>query len=586
MYMTKERSRLAHEKLSNGEYEEAYVIYRRLTESSDTSNEQIKVAYQNGGACLRKLGRVDESIAFLEKGLVHFPDAGGIHHNLGNALKEKGDDLRWKALSHYRRALSLGTASAQLVFSCASLWDELGCPLQAYLCCTKWLDGKPASIPPEIVQLLLELSTKLFSRQEAEPLAMWCAKELRNATATGAINRLCYAAIICRLGHTEEACEVYKSVRDELGSRTSVIEEQESTKLVISLWNLSCSLLKAGELQAGWELYEYGLRAPAKGHQEWQRALPKLFHKDEVPLWKGQDLRGKRVLVLGEQAIGDTMMFLQLLPWMLKKEAALTLAIQERLVPVYSRTYSSIKVHGVDNDVDSILCKADFCSEEFDFQIPCGSLPQHCLQEWLSMTGRERCLSVDRSYTEELRSRYREDLPTMTPVIGISWQGGGKKDRIRSKSMPGEEFERLLRSLSARFVSLQYGNTSAQVERWRASGLDIVLDDEIDALANLDKWLAQVAACDLVISIANTTIHGSGALGVPTLCIQSRNSDWRWVEGMKHSYWYNSVDTVVQNSTGGWSSVISEAKTWTTSQWPKQKRVTRSQKGLSFKSIH
>ena len=39
----------------------------------------------------------------------------------------------------------------------------------------------------------------------------------------------------------------------------------------------------------------------------------------------------------------------------------------------------------------------------------------------------------------------------------------------------------------------------------------------------------QVAAM-VVISIANTTVHGVGGLGIPTVCLVSQESDWRWID--------------------------------------------------------
>ena len=73
------------------------------------------------------------------------------------------------------------------------------------------------------------------------------------------------------------------------------------------------------------------------------------------------------------------------------------------------------------------------------------------------------------------------------------------------------------------------------VNEWRISGYDVIYDNEVNALLDMDTWLSQVECCDAVISIANTTIHGAGTIKKPTFCLQSRNSDWRWVDGLKHS---------------------------------------------------
>ena len=68
-----------------------------------------------------------------------------------------------------------------------------------------------------------------------------------------------------------------------------------------------------------------------------------------------------------------------------------------------------------------------------------------------------------------------------------------------------------------RFVDLQYGDTADErAEFERETGTLIIHDDAIDQMADVDAFAAQVAAMDLVISVSNTTVHLSGALGVPT----------------------------------------------------------------------
>ena len=79
-------------------------------------------------------------------------------------------------------------------------------------------------------------------------------------------------------------------------------------------WNLGIKLLKKGRFKDGWRLYEHGLQVPAAGPQRWQRALRKPFTPAEVPLWRGEPLNGKKLLLLGEQGIGDSMMFATLIP--------------------------------------------------------------------------------------------------------------------------------------------------------------------------------------------------------------------------------------------------------------------------------
>ena len=80
----------------------------------------------------------------------------------------------------------------------------------------------------------------------------------------------------------------------------------------------------------------------------------------------------------------------------------------------------------------------------------------------------------------------------------------------------------------------------------------------------MDTWISQVAACDAVLSVANTTIHGAGGLNIPTICLLSKHSDWRWIDSpdVRRSYWYPSVGIARQSSDESWSTAFDDVKDW------------------------
>ena len=139
---------------------------------------------------------------------------------------------------------------------------------------------------------------------------------------------------------------------------------------------------------------------------------------------------------------------------------------------------------------------------------------------------------------------------TERPVIGISWQGGGKKERIQDKSIGLDELLSYLSQFDLNLLSLQYGDdekiVKASAKRHKVSFID---DPDVQATNDMDIWLAQCDACDGIISIANTTIHGAGGLRKPTLCLLGAKSDWRWLKDEKEkiSYWYPTVEIAWQN---------------------------------------
>ena len=139
---------------------------------------------------------------------------------------------------------------------------------------------------------------------------------------------------------------------------------------------------------------------------------------------------------------------------------------------------------------------------------------------------------ADSSLTASLRDRYLSHSRKKI-VVGISWKGGGRQDRIKQKSITTKVFAKLISGFNdIQFVSLQYGDvTDDQHNQLQALGASVFIDHEINALKDMDRWLAQVDACDAVLSVANTTIHGSGGLGKPTICLLSQDPIG---DGLKH----------------------------------------------------
>ena len=165
--------------------------------------------------------------------------------------------------------------------------------------------------------------------------------------------------------------------------RTSVFtdrDEMDQAQKLINLnnWNAGCILLKASQFEIAWKLFEWGLRCPAQGRQRWQRSIQKLFTHQEVALWRGESLCGRRLLLLEEQAVGDTMMFLTLLPKLLDQAAHVGLLLSARLVPIYQRSCQ----HWIDNGRVSVwshkaAASGKLSSNDFDYQSPVGSVCQY-----------------------------------------------------------------------------------------------------------------------------------------------------------------------------------------------------------------
>jgi len=111
------------------------------------------------------------------------------------------------------------------------------------------------------------------------------------------------------------------------------------------------------------------------------------------------------------------------------------------------------------------------------------------------------------------------------------------------------------------FINLQYGDTRSEVKALsQKSHIDMITDKSINPLKDLDSFAAQIQACDLIISIDNSTIHLAGALGKPVWTLLSYVPDWRWMTARNDSPWYPSMQLFRQKKPDDWTSVIEKVK--------------------------
>ena len=377
--------------------------------------------------------------------------------------------------------------------------------------------------------------------------------------------------------------EALMSVVDTIDKLTSQLRANNSpdyskaiTRARSGLWNLSCVLLRLGSHELGWKYYDNGLQVPAPAPQKWQRALFKPYTFAELPLLTCEKLESANsVLLLGEQGIGAAMMFVQCITHLKKRtNARITLGLNKRLVPIYKDSLQNVDVL-VDSE---IRIKYPNATSQFDFQLPIGSLsrllsltPQRTRSHGLLVTNVKESMRLRQKYISQHGKSVEKPF-----LLGISWQGGGKPDRINLKSVKLEQLISLFKKKNVIPVSLQYGDDEPHVRKFNlANSQNLIHDDSIDPVSNLHGFLPQVKAMDAVISIANTTVHCSGGLNVPTLCLVSKNADWRWLKPniYKGSYWYSTVDAEYQSESGSWDNAISNAEKWLDNIMSRRQRI-------------
>lgn len=294
------------------------------------------------------------------------------------------------------------------------------------------------------------------------------------------------------------------------------------------------ALLALGRFAEGWDAWEdrWLVQPPA-------RPLP-------PPGWTGDVPAGGRLLVWGEQGVGDEIMFAALVPPLAGAGLPCILECDARLAPLFARSLPGVEVVPRAVPPDPRLDAPDVAA-----RIPSGSLPRLSLRDAAGFRRLAPYLVPDPARTAALRAAGRPGKP----LVGIAWHTTNPKWG-RGRTIPLCDLARALHAAGARMVVLQYGDWAAPVAALAAEGIDIALPPDLDLRDDLDGLAAQIAATDLVVTIDNVTAHMAGALGHPVWVLLPHAPDWRWMRDRPDSPWYPSAALFRQPAAGDWRSVL------------------------------
>lgn len=317
--------------------------------------------------------------------------------------------------------------------------------------------------------------------------------------------------------------------------------------------NLATSRFLKGQLGRAWHEYEWRWKCDRFGK-------PPAAAVRLAPAWDGSSLAGRTILVYGEQGVGDEIMFASCLPEIIDEAAQCIVACEPRLVPLFGRSFPKARVVSLAELCHS-ECKLDL--GHVDVQIAAGSAPRLLRASLDRFPRQRRYLVADPHLVEQARQKLQSIGEGDGVYVGISWKGGKEEAERRRRSTTLEQWSALFDIPGLCFVSLQYGDCTdelADLKKRRAITVHDWLD--VDPLDDMDRFAAQVAAVDCVISIDNSTIHLAGALGVPTLAMLSfpSASYWRWFWVGEETVWYPSLHLFRRRHPDDWEPTFREVR--------------------------
>ncbi|MGO8755099.1 MAG: tetratricopeptide repeat protein [Gallionellaceae bacterium] len=304
-------------------------------------------------------------------------------------------------------------------------------------------------------------------------------------------------------------------------------------------WNKSLTLLLSGNLDNGWDLYEWRWQSEDFKTKPLQTNRPKWQIGDEK----------ERLLIWAEQGVGDEVMFGALLPKSKMLSSRTLVQIDARLIPLFKRSLPEIDFFPSNIPVDE---------EAYDKHIPMGSLCKYlCNDLGKFKTIKPNYLLADKERTRQIRKSLCADD---VQLCGISWRSKNELSGS-DRSMDLKDFIGMLGKTSVRFINLQYGDVRKEISEVKENmGVEVLQCSTVDNFKDLDGLASLIDACDLVISVDNSTVHLAGALGKPTWILLPYIADWRWLLDREDSLWYPTAKLYRQEKNGDWNSVFARIK--------------------------
>jgi len=297
---------------------------------------------------------------------------------------------------------------------------------------------------------------------------------------------------------------------------------------------LASSLIRKGNYLQGFDFYESRLNI--------KTSILNIYNLDPNS-WINIKPNSS-IKILKEQGIADQIYYSRYIDYILKIASKLTICIDERLIPIFKRTYKDKKIEFINSNPDHI-------DNEFDYFIPLASLAKINLKNEINLNEikpTNLIVSDEIVISQPFKS---------SPVIGISWRSKSITMGERS-SLKLENFLEIFEGINVTIINLQYGElTKDEIFTLTKFNNITFLDfSEIDKFHEIDKLISLMHVCDYVVTIDNITAHLAGAINKRSFILLPKVADFRW--GMKHKFnsLYPSIELIRSKKINDWKEVI------------------------------
>ncbi|WP_339748855.1 tetratricopeptide repeat protein [uncultured Maricaulis sp.] len=490
------------------------------------------------GLILFRLGRLSRALQFYERAWRIDPRDAEIYLNMGIVAWKL--DMLDAAEKFYRLCVDLAPENMNGLINLASVLRDQG----RYDDAIELLRAQ-IFLRPENVDLWNSLGTVVADSGDPVGSVPFYTEALRiNPGFARGHNNL--AAVYELTGnptlaikHFEEALKSPKDAIDRATMRHG----------------LSHALLAAGRLAEGWKSQQSRLDP--------DNIQATLFAMN-CPRWESldpADIVGKKVVIVGEQGLGDEVLFLNSaheLQSQIGASGELRIACEQRLVPLIQRSFPLARV---DNHLSTVLegrnvRTAGGLDRGADFWTPMGDQLGAFRPSVESFPDTPAFLTPDLQRADA----FRQELAALGPglKVGVLWKSlkmTGSRARFFS---PLDAWKPVLQTPGVTFINMQYGETADDIQRARDEfGVTLYTPETLDLKNDLDGVAAMGQALDLMIGPMTASINLAAACGGDVWVFLPHRRHWITFSSDRLP-WYPSARLFFGDGFGDWTGIMAQ----------------------------
>lgn len=437
------------------------------------------------GVIAAQTGQQAQAVDFLTRAIQLNPKAEDAHSNLGIVLKQQGKFE--DAISAYRRAIELN---------------------------------------PQHHDAHTNMGVALMGLERYED-AVAAHQRALDIDPNNAVAHNNLGIALHKLGRIDDA----------LASYGRVLELDPGH--VDAHWCHALALLSIGRYQEGWAEFQWRWRKP---EFETKRANFKW------PAPGSASLEGKRVLLHGEQGLGDEIFFLRFAPALKRGGAHVTYVTDAKIADIFSRLpfLDQVVTGAADTpDADFALSVGDL--PLFTNMATISDIPPPCPLEPL-----EQCIAA-------VSRQLREAGPP--PYIGITWRAGVSDDPPHwFKLAPLDAVASALKEIDGTYLALQRNPEDGEITQL-ADLMGRTVHDFSGFNEDLEAMLALLALIDDYVTVSNTNVHLRAGVGRTSRVLVTMPPEFRWLEAGDASPWFPDCRLYRQEKTGSWTTAFARLAT-------------------------